>query len=245
MKQLTLYLLVCFSTLACVKDVQTDQLILDVTVDNPTILADGTSIVTLKADLKDNLDQRKVLFETNKGFLVDSKDGSKLSVDAEMVNKDLFATAKLRAPTSTGVISVSVQMDLTDRKGLNVITKTITASPSVPTKLVLKANSFQVYNNFDSEVEITGQLFNASGGGVSKGYTVQLNAYTADKTLVKGAYRNESLASDNSKISAIYSPGPVTANQYLTLIGTVFDADGKLINVEGGSLVIYVNQKSK
>lgn len=239
MKQIIIYIVLYISLLSCVSTVKTEELIKDVALEKTEILADGTTVVVIKVELNEKLTQRKVRFEVDRGFLIDSKDGNVILVDAEMENQQLFAKAKLRAPSTPGLITINIQSELPDRKGLNVVTKTITAKESVPQKLELKANSFQVFNNFDGEIELSGQLYNAEGKGVSNGYRVKFNVPEPTKS----AFRNENLISTNSKISATFSPGLVAPEQFLTISGTVLDGNGNDLKIPSNELKIYVTQK--
>lgn len=106
------------------------------------------------------------------------------------------------------------------------------AVPSEPASISLIASAFNVHNNFDSEITLTGNLKNELGNKVSNGFSVRFeDTYENDGTLVGGSYRESALVSSNGQISTIYSPGPVVANQYINLEAIILDENGNDTNI--------------
>jgi vesicle coat complex subunit len=189
--------------------------------------ADGTTVTSISADLNNDLDTRNVLFKADNGSFPDNKDADSIIAVAEKINGQLKAIARFKSPAATGNITLSAQVVVADYKGQFVANKTITTTQSVAKKIELTANSFSVYNNFEGEITLTGNLSNENRKGVSKGYKVKFDDVDKDFKPMNGYFRNNALTSDaSSKVSTIYSPGFVDADQSMLVIVTVLDDTG-------------------
>ncbi|MFC4634082.1 hypothetical protein ACFO3O_09200 [Dokdonia ponticola] len=133
------------------------------------------------------------------------------------INGKIGATVVLQS--TTVVSDVKVEFNINEF----ITPFIITAIPSEPASISLQASAFNVDNNFDSEITLTGNLKNELGNKVSNGFSVRFEDTFENGTLVGGSYRESSLVSSNGLISTIYSPGPVTANQYINLEVIVLD----------------------
>lgn len=245
MRKVNFYLLVfaCIISFSCKKDVTAKDYIKDVIITPTNVKADGATIIVIKAILNNDLDKRSVQFESDKGIFQDSDKPNMIKITAEKVKDTLVAVARLKVPATPGQITISVQPDITDLEGKFVVERTITTTVSEAISIDISANSFSVHNNFDGEIDITGVLKNFEGKGVSKGVKVELKDYDLSFNPLLGVFRNSSLSTnEDSKVSAIYTPGLVAANQYIYLIGTILNADGSKSNYSD-TLKIFVTKK--
>lgn len=236
-------LLLCMIVLGCKKTIETHDIIRDVQVNSTDIMADGSTVVTITAILNEDLNKRSIMFETDNGSFVDSPAGNSINVTATKLNDVLTAVAKLKAPSSSGTINIRVQPNILDAEGKYVVKKTINVSSSEPAKIVLAANSFSVYNNFDGEIELTGTLTNSKGNGVSKGRKVVIEDYDNNFNRISGVFRNQNLTTKtDSKVSVTYSPGQLVPNQYINLVASVLNEAGNKTAISD-TVKVFITKK--
>lgn len=197
------------------KEATVDDIFIKFEVSSKTVLADGSSIVTISAYINEDteLDKRTVNFITTNGVFVDGKD-SKISKTAVFENDLLVARVSLKAPTSPDTIMVTAEMAYSEiRKDYIKVSEKIIVSPSIPKDIKLSSESFSVYTNYDGSIVITGKLINQAGNSVSKGEEVEFSdVFSSNTTMgVNGRFKSSNLqkSDDNSQVSITYSPGPV------------------------------------
>lgn len=212
----------------CIKDrIKTSDLLSALTILPAQVMADGTSTVTISTVLNPDADstKRTVLFSSTGGKFVGGTDS--ILVTAVYVNKQLVATAQLKAPLTAGALTVKAKINLANEKNDYTQTGTITATPSAPAKITLAASSFAVKVNFGSEVTLTGTLTNAQGNPVSLGNKVAFSDTYEDNTPVNGRFRQlQNSSNSTSTVSAIYSPGFVPANKNIRISCVLTDSLG-------------------
>ncbi|MRG47449.1 hypothetical protein GFS24_20175 [Chitinophaga sp. SYP-B3965] len=213
----------------CQKDLLTTDFIRQLNVPDQDIPADGTTIITITAELNPDAiaSARNVIFKTSKGSFIDGKDGA-ITKKAEFENEKLIARVQFKAPTSIGKIIIQAEIDMPEEKRDYIVSDSITAIPSQPDKLQLFASAFGVMINFGNEITVSGTLENKEGGGVSSGNKILLEDFYVDNgTPVNGRFRDAKLStSGTSQVSAIYSPGFIDIGKKIWIIGTVLDAAG-------------------
>lgn len=241
-----LYFLLSAITLfffGCTEEVETSGYIEDVVVTPTTVAADGTTIIEIKAFLNPDLDKRTVQFNVDKGVFQNSDKPNTITVTAEKLKDTLVAVARLKAPSITGMITISVQPDIKDLKGKFVVQRTVTVNASDAATIDLTANAFSVHNNFDGEIEVTGLLKNSDGNGVMKGVRVLIEDYDLNFNSLPGRFRNSSLTTGNdSKVSTFYTPGQIVPDQFIYLIGTILKADDTK-TAYADTLKIFITEK--
>ncbi len=241
-----LYTLLSVVTLfffGCTKEVDVTEYIKDVVVTPTTVRADGTTIIEIKVVLNPYLDKRAIQFNADKGAFQNSDKPNTITVTAEKVSDTLVAVARLRAPSTTGTITISVQPDITDLEGKFIVQRMVTVETSDAVSIEVTANAFSVHNNFDGEIEVNGLLKNSNGNGVVKGVTVTIEDQDLNFNPLEGQFRNTNLTSSNdSRVSTLYTPGQIAPNQFIYLIGTILRADGTK-TLYADTLRIYVTKK--
>ncbi len=242
----TLYSLLSIASLflfGCTIDVDTTDYIQDVVVSPSSVKADGTTIIEIRTILNPDLDKRVVQINADKGVFQNSDKPNAITVTAEKVNDTLVAIARLKAPSSIGTITITVQPDIADLEGKFVVQRTVTVGTSDAVSIDLTANAFSVHNNFDGEMEVTGLLKNSEGNGVIKGVVVAIEDYDLNFEPLEGELRNSNLTTGNdSKVFTLYTPGQIEPDQFIYLIGSILDEDGNKTSY-ADTLRIFVTKK--
>jgi len=213
-----------------------------------TVIGDGSTAFEVTAFLNSSSDKslRMVKFTATKGQFKEASDENKQEaiVSAELLNDSIRAVVQWIVPADTGIGFITAEPVLEDKGGVFLVTDSISIIASLPKSLSLKANSFSVYNQYDGEISVTGLVRNAQNKSVNSGTLVEIkDVFSATGQDVNGRYRDQHLSTNNnSEISTIYSPGSITADQYILLIGTVLNPDGSPSNIKD-SIEIYVNEK--
>lgn len=225
--------------------------IIDFTIfPSDNVLADGTSKHKIKIIMDEDTDImfRTLNFKCTSGSFVGSSVDKPMELEtkAKFFNNEIFAEVEWVPSTTPETVTISCDPVIEDKQGLFVVERSFTTTKSEVATLELSINSFSVHNNFDSEVGITGLLKNSMKGGVSSGVIVRLkDIYITNQSDVGGRYREESLVSgSSSSISAIYTPGNVTAGQDIYIIGTVMNGDIPMNNVKQDTLVLQITQSN-
>jgi hypothetical protein len=247
-KYITYYtLLICSSLWVSCGDenIETSKVI---TLKTPAyVIGDGTSTHTIRATLDPKTDKtlRKIIFRTTHGSFAEAPatEPKKVIVDAKMYNEELFAEVTWKVPASTGYVEISVEPGADDLGGLYVVKNIVDVDTSAVSSIALNANAFSVFNNFNSEVTLTGVLTNEFNKGVSSGTKVLLEDYYASGEPVNGRFRNSQLSSNSgSLVSAIYSPGPIVPDQDIFLTATVLSQEGIKTSISS-TIRLYVNKQ--
>jgi len=189
-------------------NLETKDVLKSFQISSHSVVADGSSKLTMMAELDDksDADKRKILFTASSGSFIGGKD-STVSVKAEFVDNKLIATAYFVAPLKPGKINLSIQPDLDLYLDIK-ITDIIEATESVPAKIKLSSSSFAVRYGFLSEDTLIAKLLNDVGGNVSTGAVVIFGDTFLDNSEVHGRFRPASATSNfSSQASSIYSPG--------------------------------------
>lgn len=205
-----------------------------------SVLADGTTIIELTAYINNNASdsKRDVLFSTGSGQFK-SNNSNEVTVKSSKLNGIFSATAKLIAPSTLGDFYVFAQPAVDGIKGQYVASKAIIVSSSQVACIILSTNSFGVRNNFNGEIKLSGQLQNSFGNGVTDGVKVILEDFYEDSTPVGGIFKNKALTSTNSVISAKYSPGIISPNQFIYIRVSVLKENGDTTNITS-TIKIYI-----
>lgn len=194
------------------------------------IAADGTTRVSIKAILNEEADLtlRKIEFIASHGSFIGASDpANKIIVEAKKVDGEIFAEPLWRAPYSVAEVVFKAQPVLSDRLGEFQTEVILSLDSSIVETIELTVPSFSVYNDFQGEIAITGQLRNDKRSGVSDGVEVVIEDYFEDGTTrVNGRFRDSKLISKGSLISTVYSPGEVMAGQDIYLRAYVLDMNG-------------------
>jgi hypothetical protein len=188
--------------------VETSDVLKNYSISSRSVVADGSSTITLIVELGNNsdADKRNVLFTASSGSFIGGKD-STVSIKAIFIDNVLTAKAYFVAPLQPGKINLSIQPDLNTYSNIR-ITDVIEATKSVPEKIKLNVNSFAVRYGFLSEDTLTVKLSNDSGGKVSTGAKIMFDDTFLDNSAVHGRFRQTSATSNSSsQASSIYSPG--------------------------------------
>ena len=241
-----LFLFIFFSLLlfsSCRKEeIKTADLITSFTLSPRSVEADGTSIITMNCELNEDAaeDKRQVVFKTNTGQFVENK-LKEITKKAEFEGGKLKITLQIVAPIQAGTLKVTAEPVLPNSQIDYIASDSIIVTASVPKSIKVTANSFFVWSNYQSEVTITGTLFNQAGNKVSTGVNVLLEDYFPGGVPIGGRRREESLKSNSdSKVSVIYSPGGVPVGSDIWIKMTVLDALGNKTDIKD-SVLLRVN----
>ncbi|MEO9966945.1 MAG: hypothetical protein ABJF11_14200 [Reichenbachiella sp.] len=204
--------------------------------------ADGSTVVTLIAELPMNSDKqfRSVIFEADRGSFVENGE-DEITKKAEVnVQDQVIAEVDFLLPTTPGDLNIYAQIELEDKRGRFVETLALNLTSSEPYSIKLTANSFSVENNYGNEIEISGVVANSAGNKVSEGVLVELEDTDASNVKLSGEFRDESLKTgSSSQISAKYTPGKITADQYIYVKAYVMHESGSRTSIKD-SVRIYV-----
>jgi len=237
-------LIVIITLLSCEEDEIVDiNEIITIEASPNNVLADGSTKIELIGYPNNDASsgKRNIVFTTKKGVFIEN--GMKtITKEATRLNGRLQSRVELLAPSTLGDFEITGEVDVQDLKGFYVAKKEIIVNPSNVAKIVMKVDSFSVPNNFRGEINIMASLLNEKNGGVTEGVQVLFEDLKNDLTTpVNGAYRNLMLTSgSNSTVSATYSPGLITAGQFIYIKGTVLDSNGAKTTIKD-SVKIYVN----
>lgn len=244
MKRKILYLAFFVTFSMCCKEevITVDNIFDSLETDKINILADGTTTVLVTAVLNKNGDEnlRTINFEADRGIFVETGK-NQISKKAEVnTEEQVEAKVVLVAPTTTGPLEIRAQVELDNLKDRYIQKAIIDVSESMASDIQLTTSSFSVAVNFGSDIDITGVIKNSDGNQVSDGVEVRIYDTDVFNNPLSGSFRQKNLVtSGDSKISAIYSPGTISADQFVYVKAEVLDENKQGIGIRD-SVRIYV-----
>lgn len=225
---------------SCTKELNTSDIITNLTASQSTIDADGSSIVTFSVELNDRAasDRRTIIFSTDGGEWIDGKNG-KVSITADYSQGRLLALAKLKAPSTPGTINISAKSSILTINGdFNLITA-INAIKVEPKKIFLEPSSFGIGSNFISQDTIVGKITGDNNKNASKGVNVLFEDLLSNGSPALGRFKQLLTSSNsNSIVSAIYSANQLPIGTTISIKATILDEKGAKTNI---SHTLYLN----
>lgn len=237
MKRKSIALLLIVSVLSCsTETIRFDSLAI-ITPNKESIKADGFDSAVFRIQFDDDSDIAliKAKAQIVNGKFADSET-NELTIQP-IKDPNGIIRADVIVTSTTIVDSLKVTFNINEYK----TNAALNSIRSVPSSINLQASAFSVANSFESEISITGSIQNEEGRKASNGYQIVIYDTFNDGTAVNGLIRNASLVSNNGQISFIYSPGPVEADQFLTIAATVLDENGIPIGVTNQIQVYITN----
>jgi hypothetical protein len=207
-----------------------------------SVVADGSSKITVTVVLNSNADssKRNILFSASNGSFLNGNDIS-ISQKAVFVNSQLIAKVTYMPPLKAQTVYFVVQPNLSSTSNVS-LRDSLVIGPSLPAKIALTESSFAVGYGFTGEDTLTAKLSNSAGGPVSIGTKVIFDDYYPGGVGLNGRYRMKNTSSNaNSQVGAIYSPGfvaPVGSNFYFKV--TVLDVSGIPTNIADSVLLTVI-----
>jgi hypothetical protein len=238
-------IILLFVACGCQKDLQTTEIVSELTVTPGNIDADGTSTITVSARINDKAanDKRNVVFTKTSGTWVGAK-GDTLIMPAVYGDKQIVAKAILIAPSKPGLITVTAFSQALTISGDYAQTKIIQANKVEAASIILEPSALGVGSNATSEVTLTGKITGSSGVNASQGVTVVLEDYLSSGLPAGGHFRAEQLKSNSgSQISAVYSAGNLPIGTNIIIVGTIVDEHGKKTTMSSSTtLTVNLNK---
>lgn len=233
------YLLLLFS---CTKQkIITADVVSSLKMSPSTVPADGTSLISVTVFInKDaDADKRKLVFETSAGMF--SNNTRTITLEALLENGQLVARTTIKAPSSPGIVVVTVQPEIRSSYNDFIVKDSVTATPSLPASIKVEASTFGVRTDYLGEAQITGTLKNANNNNVSTGVKILYEDYFPGGAPVNGRFRALQVVSDeNSKVSTAYSPGHLTPGQNIYVRYTVLDSAGNRTPIKDSVLLTVI-----
>lgn len=231
-----LLLFVILFVCSCEKETSFDDIITKIELSKNELVANGLDTLSIKISFSDDaiLDKTKLSISASNGVFTDSmKDIIELSPKQDALGR-VFAEAVLQSTTKVSNHDLKFEL-LPFEKSMQVV-----SVRSEPSSIKLISNSFSVGNNFTSEVLLEGAITNSNGQKVSDGVRVEFFDEYIDGTEVNGLFRNSKLMSGgDSKVSSIYTPGVIEADQNIIIKAIIVDGSGNPIGIED-SVEIFV-----
>jgi hypothetical protein len=212
--------------------------VISVRATSTDVLADGSSLDTLYADLDISSENSAlgVTFRAASGLFRNGFDtlsvfANRTDIDPKKITAVAIWQASLRGGTDTVYASTSTNPQYTD----SVI---LTLTPSLADSILLIPSSYTLKDTFGMEVTVTATLFNSVGGMVSLGANIQFSDLSAG-----GMFQPPVAVSDSSKVSTFYFPkllqtGSSTGVQD-TIVATITAPSGRTIAT--GRTIIYIS----
>ena len=114
---------------------------------------------------------------------------------------------------------------------------------SLPNGVSLTKSTNSVEAGYLGEVTIEGIIANDEGAKASQGVRAVVNDFLEDGSPANGVFRALQLTSNGeSKISMIYSPGPILNDQFVTIEVTLVDAQGNSMGIQNNIQVFVFNE---
>jgi len=237
-------LLYCTSLffMSCEADkIVVDDIISRVTFSKTELVANGSDTSTITVYFRKEISKDKVMLdvEVDNGVFIESEEGGNSLKDISPernIDNELFVEINLKSTT------INAPHNIEFKVGQFTKNENVQSSKSTPASISITSSSFSVQNNFESEIELEGIILNENGAKVSNGTKVIFSDFYADGSPVNGSFRNiKNTSNSESKVSALYSPGIIVPNQFITLMVTVLDENNSSTNIQA-SIEIYVNE---
>lgn len=223
---------------SCEQDVLETDLIQNIEFSKTTLVANGSDVANIKIFFNKaaNIDLIKLKIETTNGTFLSNLKNTIEITPKENIEGEIFAEVNLVSS------SIHTDYNITFEISKYFLYRNVTSTASEPTTIALSSNSFSVHNNFNGEINLEALLSNDSFGKVSNGYQVKFTDTFIDGSPVNGSFRAQNLTSNSeSKVSTIYSPGTISANQYIYLTVEILDNNDDSTGISD-TLKIYVTQ---
>lgn len=240
MKRLATLLIGLSTLFACTSDDAIDFYDLVENVDfiirNDTLLANGSDNIRGFIVFKENSDLSKISAKISVNNLtIEDAEETEMSITPEQLpDNTLVYQFVLLTTTAPGRASLEVNVNGFSERF------PFTAGFSQPASISLSANASSSPTNFLGSVSLEANLKSDSNRKVSRGVKVVFRDILSDGSPANGAFRSESLTTaEESKASAIYSPGLIDGDQFITLIVEVVDDDGNTVGISD-SIELYV-----
>lgn len=229
-----LTLLLCcgfaLATLRCQKSVAPRDVIHIHASRITTIIADGSSLDTIYADLNANAvpANRGVTFQAASGLFANGFDtmsvfANRTDITSGKITAVVFWHASLRAGNDTLSASTSTIPQFSDSLILSLTVSAVDSIQLIPSTYTLK-------DTFGMQLTLTGILLNASGGEPSIGGTVRFTDLTDAGTPAGGIFQPSTAGIDSDKVTTLYSPSLLTAaettGRYVTIKAMAYDPNG-------------------
>lgn len=232
---LTLLILSCTSE----EEVNFDDLVEDVLLSSRgnTLIADGADVLAGLVVFKEDAVIEKINAKvTLLNATFESSEVDELTLTPEQLPSGaIVADFKAITTTIPGRVRVLVNVN-----GYTNRDSTWVARPSQPASISLASSASSALNDFLGEVTLEGNIRNENGRKVSNGIQVKFTDILSDGSPAEGVFRAESLVTGpESKVSAIYSPGLIEPDQFVTIIAELFDRDGAPLGITS-EVEIYV-----
>lgn len=203
--------------------------LLVLTVNPPTIPADGVSVAMLKARVPAGTreENRQVTFTTSAGTFVD---GAIVSSDPIIIEADVngIAVVQLRSTVQVGFAIVRA------KAGSLVDQDTVSFGLALPEQIVVSADRFVLQVSTADSTTVTATLLRA-GGVATEGTVVQFTAED-DQGGALGGFSSVTPSDATGHATAVYSPGVTAYRGDVTIRATVPDP-GAGSSVEGETTV--------
>jgi len=215
--------------------VNISNVITNLSISNRNVVADGTTVIYLSAQLNNQADAGKqsVIFTASAGTFPGAKDTT-ITQAAVYSNGALVATVAWQVPQQAVTVHFKATSAAPSPHQNFVLYDSVKVSSSVPSQIQLATSAITIKPAWGSEILLTATLKNSQNNNVSTGYKVNFGGFYPDGTSVGGTYRAVRDTTDmTSTAIAYYSVGTVTGSFYVkcSVAGTPVVRDSVLINV--------------
>ncbi|MGW9687133.1 hypothetical protein [Flagellimonas sp. 2504JD1-5] len=215
------------------------DIISSIDIDKSSLVADGTDNTNIKVNFNKEVDVSRIKLQVkvNNGVFSESDSQTIELTPIADLEKAISAEFTLKSTTSNVDHELEFKIDpyITNRK--------ITSVKSEPHSIKLVADSFKVGTNFSSEIKLEATILNESRKNVSSGAKVKITDLFENGNPANGLFREENLSTkSDSKISAIYSPGFISANQKIILTVDVIDENENELGISDTIEVTVIDE---
>lgn len=188
-------------------------------------IADGQSSILVKVRFAEDVD----ISDIDAVVTLDTRFATHAESDDEeyVLEPEVFGNGRVRAEfeikSTTRAGNFNIQLDINQYRRIYPFESFV----SFPYSMSLSKSSNSAQAGFIGEVTIEGLILNELGSKASQGVRVRFKDTFADGSPAGGVFRAENLMSNSqSKVSAIYSPGQISENQFITIHAEVLDSGG-------------------
>lgn len=237
-----LIILLVFTTFAgCGKNIDTDDVIEDLSVTSTTVDANGSTIgVSATINSRASSDKRNVIFTATGGDLTGNTNG-KLTVPAVLQNGKLIATATWKAPMKEGDVTITAAAEALSPNGDYSKSVVVSAKAVAASSIHLETSSYGIAANFMNTDTLVASLKNQNNGRVSTTNVVFEDIFHSGAS-AGGRFRGLQTASDgNSQVKALYSARDLPIGQDILIEVSILDAAGNKTN-KRDTVILTINQ---
>lgn len=238
-----IFLLFTIIALGCTKPrITTEEVIQNLMITPKIIDANGADLINISVTINKDADatKRKIVFETS-GGVFSVNELKTITIEAVYEAGTLIARTTIRVSSTPSTIIITAKPE--NRNPINdfILKDSAHSVTSIPFSIRLEANAFSVSTDYIGEVQLTGILKNDKNKNVSADTKVIFEDYYMNGTAVNGRFRAlQTRSDDNSKISAIYSPGPVLPGTNFYVRCTVLNAAGNRTSIKDSVLLTVI-----